>query len=254
MIGTTCKKGEGVACMPEAKSSAHGTDSMKEAASERALSFVKSGMTLGLGTGSTVEIFLSKLANALRNRLVVDVWGVATSERTAKEAVRLGIPLTDLDDRGVDLCIDGADCVTPDLTLVKGYGGALFREKIVAESAREFIVIVDESKLVEKAGGRGFPIPVEIEPFGFIWTMKRLFETCGKPVLRRDEQRNEPFLTDGGHFIVDVVTEDAIDPERFETLVKKIPGVIESGIFLEMAHLALVGTPSGVREIRRQES
>lgn len=254
MIGKTCKKGEGVACMPEAKSSAHGTDSMKEAASERALSFVKSGMTLGLGTGSTVEIFLSKLANALRNRLVVDVWGVATSERTAKEAVRLGIPLTDLDDRGVDLCIDGADCIAPDLTLLKGYGGALLREKIVAASAREFIVIADSSKLTESLGGKEFPIPVEIEPFGFISTMKHIFESCGKPLLRRDDERNAPFLTDGKHYIVDVVTESVIDPEQFEAKLKKIPGVIESGIFREMADLAIVGTFSGVREIRRQES
>ncbi|HAA47549.1 MAG TPA: ribose 5-phosphate isomerase A [Synergistaceae bacterium] len=159
--------------------------------------------------------------------------------------------MTDLDDRGVDLCIDGADCIAPDLTLLKGYGGALLREKIVAASALEFIVIADSSKLTESLGGKEFPIPVEIEPFGFISTMKHIFESCGKPLLRRDDERNAPFLTDGKHYIVDVVTESVIAPEQFEAKLKKIPGVIESGIFREMADLAIVGTFSGVREIRR---
>jgi ribose 5-phosphate isomerase A len=225
-------------------------DAMKEAAAEKALSRVKSGMILGLGTGSTMEIFLSKLANAMKEHRLVDVRGVPTSERTASVACRLGIPLTDLDDRGVDLCIDGADCVTADLTLVKGYGGALLREKIVAESAREFIVIADESKLVEKAGGRGFPIPVEIEPFGFIWTMKRLFETCGKPLLRRDEKRNSIWLTDGRHYIVDVETEVLEDPAEFDARLRSIPGVIETGLFCGLAERAFLGTADGVREIR----
>jgi len=223
---------------------------MKEAAAEKALSRVKSGMILGLGTGSTMEIFLSKLANVLKEHRLVDVRGVPTSERTASVACRLGIPLTDLDDRGVDLCIDGADCVTADLTLVKGYGGALLREKIVAESAREFIVIADESKLVEKAGGRGFPIPVEIEPFGFIWTMKRLFEKCGKPLLRRDEKRNNVWLTDGRHYIVDVETEVLEDPAEFDARLRSIPGVIETGLFCGLAGRAFLGTADGVREIR----
>ncbi len=226
-------------------------DAMKEAAAEEALSRVKSGMILGLGTGSTMDFFLSKLACALKEHRLVDIRGVPTSERTASEACRLGIPLTDLDDRGVDLCIDGADCVTPDLTLVKGYGGALLREKIVAESAREFIVIVDESKLVEKAGGREFPIPVEIEPFGFIWTMKRLFENCGKPVLRRDEKRNCAWLTDGGHYLVDIETEVLEDAAGFDAGLRGIPGVIETGLFCGLADLAFLGTAGGIREIRR---
>jgi ribose 5-phosphate isomerase A len=224
---------------------------MREAAAEEALPRVKSGMILGLGTGSTMEIFLLKLARALKEHRLVDVWGVPTSGRTASEGCRLGIPLTDMDDRGVDLCIDGADCITADLTLVKGYGGALLREKIVADSAREFIVIADETKFVEKPGGPGFPIPVEIEPFGFIWTMKRLFETCGKPVLRRDEARNRPFLTDGGHYIVDVETEFLEDPDEMEARLKSIPGVVESGLFCGLADRAFLGTADGVREIRR---
>jgi ribose 5-phosphate isomerase A len=239
--GAVCVKG---------KKTISAQDAMKEAAAEKALSRVESGMILGLGTGSTMEIFLSKLASALKEHRLVDVRGVPTSERTALEACRLGIPLTDLDDRGVDLCIDGADCVTPDLTLVKGYGGALLREKIVAESAREFIVIADESKLVEKAGGRGFPIPVEIEPFGFIWTMKRLFETCGKPLLRRDEKRNSAWLTDGRHYIVDVETEVLEDPAGFDARLRSIPGVIETGLFCGLAERAFLGTANGVREIR----
>ncbi|MFP4482138.1 MAG: ribose-5-phosphate isomerase RpiA [Thermovirgaceae bacterium] len=224
---------------------------MREAAAEKALERVRGGMILGLGTGWTVEIFLSKLAGALKEHRLVNVWGIPTSERTAAEARRLGIPLTDLDDRGVDLCVDGADCVTPDLTLVKGYGGALLREKIVAASAREFIVIVDERKLVEKPGGQGFPIPVEIEPFGFIWTMKNLFETCGKPVLRRDDKRNRPFLTDGGHYILDVETGILQDAPGFEARLKNIPGILETGLFCGLASRAFVGTSRGVREIAR---
>jgi len=225
--------------------------SMREAAAEKAMMLVKSGMILGLGTGATVEIFLSNLSCALKERRLVDVWGVPTSERTAAEARKLSIALSDLDDRGVELCIDGADCVTPDLTLVKGYGGALLREKILATSAGEFVVIADETKFVEKPGGPGFPIPVEIEPFGCIWTMKRLFETCGKPVLRRDEARNRPFLTDGGHYIVDVETEFLEDPYEMEARLKSIPGVVESGLFCGLADRAFLGTTDGVREIRR---
>lgn len=236
--------------MTGSETSGSGTASMREAASEKALTFVRSGMVLGLGTGATVEAFLSKLADALGKGRLVGIWGVATSERTAREAVRLGIPLTDLDDRGVDLCIDGADCIAPDLSLIKGYGGALLREKIVAAAAREFLVIAEGEKLVEKLGGPGFPVPVEIEPFGYILTMKRLFESCGKPVLRRNAERNQPFLTDGGHYIVDVETEPLENPSFLEERVRRIPGVIESGIFCGLAGRAFLGTPDGVREIR----
>jgi ribose 5-phosphate isomerase A len=237
--------------MPAKGNKTHEISAMREAAAEKAMMLVKSGMILGLGTGATVEIFLSKLSCALKEGRLVDVWGVPTSERTAAEARRLSIPLTDLDDRGVKLCIDGADCVTPDLTLVKGYGGALLREKILAASAREFVVIADEGKLVEKAGGPGFPIPVEIEPFGFIWTMKRLFETCGKPELRRDENRNRAFLTDGGHYIVDVQTDPITDAAWLEARIRSIPGVIETGLFCGLADRAFLGAADGVHEIRR---
>jgi len=223
-------------------------DNAKREAGRAAAGLVESGMTLGLGTGSTVRWFLEELGRRIRDGELFDVWGVPTSDGTARLARELGIPLMDLDDRGLDMAVDGADAIAPDLSVIKGYGAALLREKIVASSARRFVLVADETKIVEKLGGEGWPVPVEIEPFGYIATLKHLFHEAGEPALRRGPEGGIA-ISDGGHYIADVTCPCIPDPGDLEKRLKLLPGVIETGLFCGMASLALVGGPGGVRQV-----
>src|SRR5215216_4828912 len=180
-------------------------EDQKRAAAARALEFVRPGMRLGLGTGSTAKHFVELLAQRVRGGL--DVITVATSEATRSEAERLGIPLTGLDETPqLDLTVDGADEIAPDLSLIKGGGGALLREKIVASASARMIVIADESKWVAMLGR--FVLPIEVVPFGLAAT-KRAVEAatvasgCPGPLSLRRDKAGHPFVTDGGHFILD---------------------------------------------------
>jgi len=223
-------------------------DNAKREAGAAAAGLVESGMTLGLGTGSTVRWFLEELGRKIRDGELCDVWGVPTSDRTARLAREVGIPLMDLDDRGLDMAVDGADAIAPDLSVIKGYGAALLREKIVASSARRFVLVADETKIVQRLGGEGWPVPVEIEPFGYIATLKHLFHEAGEPVLRRGPE-GEIAISDGGHYIADVTCPEIPDPGDLEKKLKLLPGVMETGLFCGMASLALVGGPAGVRRL-----
>ena len=221
-------------------------DVWKRAAAERAMAAVRDGMVLGLGSGSTAEIALALLAERVGAGLRVRC--IATSERTRMLALQLGIPLTGFDAHaGIDLAIDGADQVERGtLNLVKGLGGALLREKIVAASAQRMIVVVDESKLVTRLGGRT-PLPVEIAAFGWPSTVARLEAAGYRPTLRRADRA--PFTTDGGNHIADCAIAEIADPRKLEADLHALPGVVETGLFIGMASTVIVGGPQGVEEL-----
>lgn len=223
----------------------------KRAAAEYAAGLVQSGMRLGLGSGSTVRFFFELLAERLRAGELRDVVGVPTSRETERLARALGIPLSTLAAcPELDLAVDGADEVDPALRLIKGLGGAALREKIVASAARRFVVVVDESKLVERLGTRA-PLPLEVEPFGEAVQHRFLEALGGVPVLRRGGD-GAPFVTDGGHHVIDCRFPDGIpDPERLERTLALRPGILESGLFLGVASRVVVAGAAGVRTLER---
>ncbi|MBI1723460.1 MAG: ribose-5-phosphate isomerase RpiA [Gemmatimonadetes bacterium] len=226
-------------------------DALKRSAAERAVRFVESGTAIGLGTGSTVRPLLELLAARLASRTLRGVVAVPTSEDTAHRCRALGIPLVSLDEYPeLDLAIDGADEVDPRLNLIKGLGGALLREKLVALAARRFVVVVDESKRVRRLGTHA-PVPVEVIPFG--WSaLLPFFEKLGaSPALRRAEG-GAPYVTDGGHYVVDCRFPRGIkDPGALARALARRPGIVEDGLFLRMAHVAVIAGAKGVRVLKR---
>ncbi|WP_105318249.1 ribose-5-phosphate isomerase RpiA [Thermus tenuipuniceus] len=220
-------------------------ESYKKEAAHAAVAFVQDGMVVGLGTGSTARYAVLELARRLREGELRGVKGVPTSEATKDLALKEGIPLVDLPPEGVDLAIDGADEIAPDLSLIKGLGGALLREKIVESNAKEFIVIADHTKKVSVLG-RGV-VPVEIVPFGHLATLRAIRALGGEPELRMNG--DEVYFTDGGHLIADVRFGPIGDPLGLHKALLEIPGVVETGIFVGLATRALVAGPMGVEEI-----
>jgi ribose 5-phosphate isomerase A len=220
-------------------------DALKRAAAERAVALVQDGMVLGLGSGSTAEIAVELLARRVAAGL--NVIGIPTSERTSVLALKLGIPLTSLDTHAqIDLAIDGADQVERGtLNLVKGLGGALLREKIVAASARRLVIAVDETKLVARLGGQT-ALPVEIAACGWHSTLGRLQAAGYRPVLR--ETNGQPFTTDGGNHIADCAIVTIADPRKLEAELHALPGVIETGLFIGMTSTVIVAGANGVEE------
>lgn len=216
-------------------------DHFKQQAAREAIGYVQSGMVVGLGTGSTARYAVLELGRRLREDELSDVVAVPTSEATAMLAQDLGIPLVELGPQGVDLAIDGADEIAPDLSLIKGLGGALLREKIVEASSKRFIVIADHTKKVSQLG-RGV-VPVEIVRFGYRATLHALGQ-MGKPTLRMDGE--DFFYTDGGNLIADVHFGPIANPKALELELKRIPGVVETGLFVGLATLAIVVGPEGV--------
>lgn len=222
---------------------------LKSAAAEAAVQEVEDGMVLGLGTGSTVARFLEALARRIRDGELPGVRGVPTSVHTATEAHSMAIPLTNLDDDPViELAVDGADEVDMDLDLIKGLGGALLREKVVAQASERLIVIADETKLVDRLGSRS-PVPVETLPFAMS-PIRRFAEGLGAEVTVREEEAGTPYRTDNGNFILDCRFPDGIDdPEGLDRVLNSRAGVVETGLFLGLAATALVGTADGVRTL-----
>lgn len=215
--------------------------SLKEKAGRAAVDLVEPGMKLGIGTGSTAEAFIRVLGERVKRGLVVK--GVATSERTATLCRSLSIPIVTLEDEPVlDLAIDGADEIDPALGLIKGGGGALLREKIVAAASGRFVVIADGAKCVESLGA--FPLPIEINGFGLMSTyiaIRKAAERLGLDAtvsLRR--QGEDPFITDGGHLILDASFGLIPDSEALSRALHDIPGVVEHGLFLGLATQAIV--------------
>jgi len=223
-------------------------DAMKRAAAQRAVAAVAEGMVVGLGSGSTAELALEALAERMAQGLRVA--GIPTSERSAALARRLGIPLVDFSaHRPIDVAIDGADQVERGtLNLLKGRGGALLREKIVASAANRMIVVVDETKLVDRLGG-AVPLPVEIVAFGWQTVIERIAAIGCAPRLRF--AASTPFVTDGGHYIADCVFAGGIDAPANEARLKAITGVVETGLFIGLASEVVVGRPGGVEVLIR---
>ncbi len=228
-------------------------EAQKRVAAARAVEFVRPGMRLGLGTGSTAKHFVELVGERVRAGL--DIIAVPTSETTRADAERYGIPLTTLDETPeLDLTVDGADEIDPNLSLIKGGGGALLREKIVACASARMIVISDPSKLVATLGR--FPLPVEVTPFGFTATRLAIekaitaIQRPGPLSLRRGKD-GHPFVTDGGHWIIDAALARIDDPKAMAHALSGIPGVMEHGLFVGIAQMAIIGGPDGIKIIER---
>jgi ribose 5-phosphate isomerase A len=211
---------------------------------------VRSGMRLGFGTGSTAMLMLDELAARLADGRLADIVGVPTSQATAVHCRELGIPLAALDQLSIlDLAIDGADEIDPELRLIKGGGGAHLREKVVAYASRRMAVIADESKLVSRLGQTA-PLPVEVIRFATPVCERLLRERGWEPRLRMRSGNADPFVTDEGNWILDCSRDDWDDPEALDRAVDQIPGVVAHGLFMGVAAIAYVATAEGVRVLQ----
>lgn len=226
---------------------------VKENAAMAALDFVENGMILGLGSGSTAEIFIDRLGEKVAGGMKVA--GVPTSKRTAECAIEAGVPLIEPDkvDR-INLTIDGADEVDPGFNLIKGGGACLLREKIIAHASERMLVIVDNSKMVDMLGR--FPLPIEVDPFGMALTAEQVFDalkatSCeeAQTVLRQMKDGSGPLITDGGNYILDSKCRKIPSPADTALALSQIPGVMEHGLFIDLADVVIVGEPDHARVI-----
>jgi ribose 5-phosphate isomerase A len=222
-------------------------DELKRTAAERAVAeYVRSGMVVGLGTGSTAAFVVRRVGELISNGELEDVRGVATSRRTAELAGEVSVPLVTLEEARPAVTIDGADEIGPGLNLIKGGGGSLLREKIVAHATEPgggLVVVADGSKLVDSLGGH--PLPVEVEPFGWEATLQDLASLGCEPELRMNGKN--PFVTDGGHYTADCRFASIPDPAGLEREVKSIPGALECGLFVGLARVAVMSRPDGTK-------
>jgi ribose 5-phosphate isomerase A len=222
-------------------------DQRKREAARRALELVKPGMKLGLGSGTTAHQFVDLVGEAVKGGL--EIVCVGTSKATEAQASSLGIPLSTLDEIAeLDLTVDGADEIDPKLRLIKGGGGALLREKIVAAASKRMAVIADSSKLVNRLGA--FPLPVEVVPFGLAATRRHIEQAIADlgltgPLRLRGDAK--PFVTDGGHYILDCSLGAIDEPERLGESLSRIPGVVEHGLFVGFARTAIIAGADGVQ-------
>lgn len=217
----------------------------KQAAAESAAALVEDGMILGLGSGSTAKLAIDVIGRRVKDGL--SVIGIPTSESTAQQARSLGIPLSTLDENpAIDLTIDGADEVElGPLNLNKGRGGALLREKIVASASGKLVIMVDESKLVERLGSH-FPLSIELIPFGWSVAARKL-EALGAKVVLRSGSDGKPYVSDGGHYIVDCAFGPIASPAKLEFELNSLVGLVEHGLFLGMASQVIVAGSDGIR-------
>ena len=227
-------------------------DEQKKAAAMAALEYVKAGSKVGLGTGSTANHFITALAEKVRGGF--DVECVATSRASFQLASSLGLKMTTLEKQAhLDVTVDGADEFDGNFQLIKGGGGALLVEKIVATSSRYMVVIADQSKKVNALGK--FPLPVEVVPFGVnatAWKIERALKLCdlkGKMQLRLKD--GKPFVTDSGNAIIDVTIGHIPEPLRLDNLIKSIPGVVDHGLFIDICGIIMMGTDDGVQTLRK---
>lgn len=221
-------------------------DRLKQRAAHEAITLVHSGMTLGLGTGSTAQHFVAELGRRLATGELADVRAVPTSRATEKQAAALGIPLVELGADGVDLAVDGMDEYDDDLNAIKGLGGALLREKVVAAAAATFVLIGDSSKHVATLGDKA-PVPVEVAAFGWRRTAKRLADLGAVPSLRL--AAGQPFVSDNGNLILDCSFPGGLHPAALSRELCDVPGVLEHGLFLGMARRAFVATSTGTLDL-----
>ncbi|MEK3890641.1 ribose-5-phosphate isomerase RpiA [Bacillus sp. FSL K6-3431] len=221
----------------------------KKAAGEKVVEFVKDGMILGLGTGSTIYWTILKLGELVRNGL--SIRGVATSLSTEELAIKMGIPLVNLEEVDeIDLTIDGADEVNSNLELIKGGGGALLREKIVATNSRKNIIIADYTKYVSDLGD--FPLPIEVVPFGWKLTCRQICKLGCRFSLRMDNHL--PFISDNGNYILDCQFGKIQNPKELAVCINMIPGVVDNGLFVGMTDIVLIGSNDGGIETLNKNS
>jgi ribose 5-phosphate isomerase A len=226
------------------------TMTAKQRAANAALQYVRSGMVVGLGTGSTADFFLAALGEALAAKTLNDIKGIPTSKQSERRAIELHIPLTTLAQHPTcDVTVDGADEIAPRLDLIKGLGGALLREKIGAQNSKQLVIIADVSKVVPHLGAKT-PLPVEVTQFAAD-AHEAFFRTLGAEPKLRMVAGGMAFVTDNGNFIYDLHFADGIkDPTKLQASLKSRAGIVETGLFLALAAVALVGADSNVREIR----
>jgi ribose 5-phosphate isomerase A len=217
----------------------------REAANAAVERYVESGMVVGLGTGSTATFAVQRIGELVASGELRDLKGVPTSAKTTALANELGIPLATLSEARPRLTIDGTDEVSPDLVLIKGRGGALLREKIIASSSEEgLIVVADSTKTVDILGAG--PLPVEIDTFGWEITLEALASLGCEPELRMDwTDTDRPFVTDGGHYTADCKFDEISDPSSLEVEIKRIPGALECGLFVDIARAAIIAGEDG---------
>ncbi|MCK5458905.1 MAG: ribose-5-phosphate isomerase RpiA [Thermoplasmatales archaeon] len=221
---------------------------MKKLAAEKAVEYIEDGMIVGLGTGSTVEYALIKIGEMIKKGLKIQ--GIPTSLRTKKSATNYGIPLTDLKEHEeIDVTIEGADEVDSNLFLIKGGGGALTREKIIAYHSKKVIIIIDETKVTKRLGV-DFALPVEVTKYGWTATMKTLEDLGCVPNLRTIT--GEPYITDNQNYIIDCDFGKIDEPEVLEKEINLIPGVVENGLFIDLVSEVIVGSKQGLMTLEKQ--
>jgi len=226
-------------------------EELKKLAGEKAVDLVKDGMIVGLGTGSTVEYTLRKLGKRVKEGLKIQ--GIPTSIHTQRIAKEEKIPLTTLEEHPeIDITIDGADEVDSNLNLIKGGGGALVREKIIAFNSKRVIIVIDDSKIV-KALGIDFALPVEVTKFGWTATKKTL-ETLGCEVELRKVMGEEPYITDNSNYILDCDFERIAEPEQLEVDLNNIPGIVDTGLFIGLVDEVIVGGKQGILTLDKESS
>lgn len=224
----------------------------KKRAAQAAVKHVQDNFTVGLGSGSTAAYAIEDIGNKMK-RENLHVQGVPTSYQAFMLAVQHGIPATTLEENPVlDLTIDGADQIDPDLNLIKGMGGALAREKIVAAASKQLIIIADENKIVKALGENNHPVPVEVLPFAASLITRRIKEMHGKPVIREGKGKVGPTVTDNGNLIIDANFGPIQEPARLELQLKSMPGVVETGFFIHMTETVYVGKQTGIERLTRK--
>ncbi|WP_022802104.1 ribose 5-phosphate isomerase A [Deinococcus ficus] len=223
-------------------------EALKKEAALKAVALVRSGDRVGLGTGSTAKYAIEELGRKLAAGELTGIVGVSTSEASEQLARQVGVPTEPLDPRPLDIAIDGADEIAPNLDLVKGLGGALVREKVTEVQARRLIIIADHTKLVGQLGEKA-PLPIEILKFGFLSTIDRLRAFLPGGQLRQPGA--QPYVTDNGNYIYDARLPETFDPAELERRIKGTLGVVDTGLFLGMAERAFVAAPDGVQELTR---
>jgi ribose 5-phosphate isomerase A len=227
-------------------------DELKQKAAHRAVEFVDSGMVVGLGTGSTTEFAVRRIAARLKSGDLKNIVGIPTSIRTQKLAGELNIPLCGLDDQpDIDVTIDGADEVDPDLNLIKGGGGALLREKVVAQASRRNIIIVDQSKLSPRLGTH-WALPIEVIPFA-VKTEENFIKSLGASVTLRTEAEGQPYKTDQNNFILDANLGEMADPNGIAARLNGRAGIVEHGLFLGLASDVIVAAEDKIRHLKRND-
>ncbi|MBE2220306.1 MAG: ribose-5-phosphate isomerase RpiA [Anaerolineae bacterium] len=227
-------------------------EDLKREAGEAAAAYVVSGMVVGLGTGSTAVHAVRAIGRMLQNGRLHNIVGIPTSEETRREAERLGIPLTNFDENPtIDITIDGMDEIDPEFNLIKGLGAALLREKIVATASKQMIVVGDDRKLVDKLGTRA-PVPVEVIPFARQPVAAYLKSLGSRPVLRLERETGQPVITDENNIILDCWFDGGLDnPVAMGQAIRSQPGVVEHGLFFNLATRAVVAAPAGIQILER---